>query len=211
MGNNIKTEDPDILELCHIVQKEVLSLSGGKGYDVEKDPEKDYSAFNTWLQCYHKDGMQNLVDHNGRTMWFSGPAGPMKPTNSKSRGKRTSKKKENQLETDDHDYSPKKAAKGSIKEEDSSVEADIQSAKTGNGTKKAANSSKKAANGSKKAANGSVKAENSSVEAGIQSAKAEMLKRQKATKVANKKPTKSPKTEKVANPSGRVTRSASQD
>ena len=153
-------------------------------------------------------------------MWFSGPAGPMKPTNSKSRGKRPSKK-ENQLETDDHDYSPKKAKKaengtkkaakgskkaanGSVKEETSSVEADIQSVNTGNGTKKAANGSKKAANGSKKTANGSV-------EAGIQSAKAEMLKRQKATKVANKKPTKSPKTEKVGNPSGRVTRSASQD
>ena len=160
-------------------------------------------------------------------MWFSGPAGPMKPTNSKSRGKRPSKK-ENQLETDDHDYSPKKAKKaengtkkaakgskkaanGSVKEETSSVEADIQSVKTGNGTKKAANGSKKAANGSKKAENGSKKATNGSVEAGIQSAKAEMLKRQKATKVANKKPTKSPKTEKVANPSGRVTRSASQD
>jgi len=227
--NNIKTEEPDILELCHIVQKEVLSLSGGKGYDVEKDPEKDYSAFNKWLQCYYKDGMENLVDHNGRTMWFSGPPGPMKPTNSKSRGKRSpKKKKENQLETDDHDYSPKKAKKaengtkkaakgskkaanGPVKEETSSVEANIQTAKTENGSKKAANGSKKAANGSKKAANGSVKAENSSVEAGIQSAKAEMLKRQKATKVANKKPTKSPKTEKVANPSGRVTRSTSQD
>ena len=160
-------------------------------------------------------------------MWFSGPAGPMKPTNSKSRGKRPSKK-ENQLETDDHDYSPKKAKKaengtkkaakgskkatnGSVKEENSSDEAGIQSVKTGNGTKKAANGSKKAANDSKKAANGSKKAANGSVEAGIQSAKAEMLKRQKATKVANKKPTKSPKTGKVANPSGRVTRSASQD
>ena len=160
-------------------------------------------------------------------MWFSGPAGPMKPTNSKSRGKRPSKK-ENQLETDDHDYSPKKAKKaengtkkaakgskkatnGSVKEENSSDEAGIQSVKTGNGTKKAANGSKKAANGSKKAANGSKKTANGSVEAGIQSAKAEMLKRQKATKVANKKPTKSPKTEKVGNPSGRVTRSASQD
>ena len=118
-------------------------------------------------------------------MWFSGPAGPMKPTNSKSRGKRPSKK-ENQLETDDHDYSPKKA-------------------------KKAKNGTKKTANGSKKAANGSVKAENSSVEAGIQSAKAEMLKRQNATKAAKKRPTKSPKTKKVANPNGRVTRSASRD
>ena len=54
--------------------------------------------------------MQNLVDHNGRTIWFSGPPGPMKPTNSKSRGKRTSKN-ETKLNEDDHDYSPKKAKK----------------------------------------------------------------------------------------------------
>merc|ERR1719220_3037332 len=197
--NNVKTEEPDILELCHIVPKEVLSLDGGKGYDVEKDPEKDYSAFNNWLQCYYKDGMQNLVDHNGRTMWFSGPAGPMKPTNSKSRGKRPSKK-ENQLETDDHDYSPKKAKK-----------AKNGTKKTANGSKKAANGSEMVISGSKKTANGSVKTENSSVEAGIQSAKAEMLKRQNATKAAKKRPTKSPKTKKVANPNGRVTRSASRD
>ena len=54
--------------------------------------------------------MQNLVDHNGRTIWFSGPPGPMKPTNSKSRGKRTSKN-ETKLSEEDHDYSPKKAKK----------------------------------------------------------------------------------------------------
>ena len=135
--------------------------------------------------------MQNLVDHNGRTIWFSGPPGPMKPTNSKSRGKRTSKK-ENQLETDDHDYSPKKAKKAE------------------NGTKKAANASKKAPNASKKAANGSVKAEINSVEADIQSVRTENG-TQKATKVSKKKPTKSPKPAKVANPSGRVTRSTSRD
>ena len=28
---NIKSEEPDILELCHLVPKEVLSLGGGKG------------------------------------------------------------------------------------------------------------------------------------------------------------------------------------
>merc|ERR1712156_813403 len=38
---NIKSEEPDILELCHLVPKEVLSLGGGKGYDVEHDPEEE--------------------------------------------------------------------------------------------------------------------------------------------------------------------------
>ena len=28
---NVKTEEPDILELCNIVPKEVLNLGGGKG------------------------------------------------------------------------------------------------------------------------------------------------------------------------------------
>jgi len=106
---NIKSEEPDILELCHLVPKEVLSLGGGKGYDVEHDPEEEQN-FNNWLRCYYQDGMQNLVDHNGRTIWFSGPPGPMKPTNSKSRGKRTSKN-ETKLSEEDHDYSPKKAKK----------------------------------------------------------------------------------------------------
>ncbi len=31
LTNGIKTEDPDILELCHSIPKEVLSLGGGKG------------------------------------------------------------------------------------------------------------------------------------------------------------------------------------
>ena len=39
--NNIKTEEPDILELCHIVQKEVLSLDGGKGVS-------EINFFNKW-------------------------------------------------------------------------------------------------------------------------------------------------------------------
>lgn len=38
--------------------------------------------------------MSNLVDHNGRTIWFKGPPGPMKPASAKSRSKkRTSSKK----------------------------------------------------------------------------------------------------------------------
>jgi len=125
---NVKTEEPDIIELCHLVSKEVLALGGGKGYDTEFDPE-ERENFNNWLRCYYQDGMQNLVDHNGRTIWFSGPPGPMKPTNSKSRGKRSSKN-ETQLNEEDHDYSPKKA-------------------------KKAVKTAKKAENGIKKEENGS--------------------------------------------------------
>ena len=60
----------------------------------------DMDAFNNWLQCYYQDGMNNLVDHNGRTIWFKGPAGPLKPTNAKSRGMKTKKRKS---KTDDKD------------------------------------------------------------------------------------------------------------
>jgi len=128
---NVKTEEPDILELCHLVPKEVLSLGGGKGYDVEHDPEEE-QTFTNWLRCYYQDGMQNLVDHNGRTIWFSGPPGPMKPTNSKSRGKRTSKN-ETKLNEKDHDYSPKKAKKS----EKTPKKVEKRTKKEENGTKTA--------------------------------------------------------------------------
>ena len=52
----------------------------GEGYFY--DPTKDESSFKTfldWLQCYYQPSMQNLVDHNGRTIWFSGKAGPLAP------------------------------------------------------------------------------------------------------------------------------------
>lgn len=32
--------------------------------------EEDYRAFMDWLQCYEQPTMSNLVDHNGRTIWF---------------------------------------------------------------------------------------------------------------------------------------------
>ena len=77
---------------------------------MEHDPEEE-QAFNGWLRCYYQDGMQNLVDRNGRTIWFAGPPGPMKPSNSKSRGKRTSKKKEEETGGNDHDYTTKRTKK----------------------------------------------------------------------------------------------------
>ncbi|XP_076058242.1 endonuclease 8-like 1 isoform X2 [Oratosquilla oratoria] len=37
---------PDLLDLCHILPKEVISLGGGKGYDVDVKPEDDsYKEF----------------------------------------------------------------------------------------------------------------------------------------------------------------------
>ena len=59
--------------------------------------------------------MNNLVDHNNRTIWFKGPAGAMKPSSAKTRGKRTIAKKkpvkkelaESKNEPIGHDYEPK--------------------------------------------------------------------------------------------------------
>ena len=100
----VKTEEPDILELCHLIPKEVLNLGSGKGYDVEKKDGLDMDEFNNWLQCYYQDGMNNLVDHNGRTIWFKGPAGPMKPSNAKSRGVKKKANRKRKAGEDDHDY-----------------------------------------------------------------------------------------------------------
>ncbi|XP_057692751.1 endonuclease 8-like 1 isoform X1 [Corythoichthys intestinalis] len=95
----VKEESADLLRLCHTVPLEVVHL-GGKGYDPEK---ADYSGFNAWLQCYYVDGMKSIRDHNGRTMWFKGDAGPMAPKDSKSpKAKKRTKKDE------DHDYNKKK-------------------------------------------------------------------------------------------------------
>ena len=58
----------------------LFHLDKGEGYFY--DPTKDDSSFKTfldWLQCYYQSDMQNLVDHNGRTIWFSGKAGPLAP------------------------------------------------------------------------------------------------------------------------------------
>ena len=51
-----------------------ISCSGhfvlaGKGYDPTGN-YPDYSAFMDWLRCYYNPEMRNLVDHDGRTMWF---------------------------------------------------------------------------------------------------------------------------------------------
>jgi len=81
----VKSEGPDILELCNIVAKEVLSLDKGKNYDP--DSEGSEGSFTAWLQCYYVEGMNNLQDGNKRTIWFAGDPGPMVPKNAKVVGR----------------------------------------------------------------------------------------------------------------------------
>jgi len=82
----VKSEGPDILELCNIVATEVLSLDKGKNYDP--DSEGSEGSFSEWLRCYYVKGMKNLQDHNGRTIWFEGEPGPMAPVNAKVVGRK---------------------------------------------------------------------------------------------------------------------------
>uniref|UniRef100_A0A452S8U3 Endonuclease 8-like 1 n=2 Tax=Ursus americanus TaxID=9643 RepID=A0A452S8U3_URSAM len=63
-----KLRNPDLLELCHSVPKEVVQL-GGKGYGPESG-EEDFAAFRAWLRCYGMPGMSSLRDRRGRTIWF---------------------------------------------------------------------------------------------------------------------------------------------
>ncbi|CAL1531481.1 unnamed protein product, partial [Lymnaea stagnalis] len=72
----------ELLKLCHTVPIEVVNLGSTKYAlaDMYAEDQEDGSlSFNTWLQCYYQPGMKNLVDHNKRTIWFSGPAGPLVP------------------------------------------------------------------------------------------------------------------------------------
>lgn len=93
-----KLKHPDILELCNIVPKEVINLRHpGKGDDPAGN-DSYYSAFLDWLQCYYNPEMRNIVDHDGRTMWFKGEAGPMVPKEAKSRGMQKSRKRKPEKE-----------------------------------------------------------------------------------------------------------------
>ena len=81
-----RVKSPDFLDLCHSVPIEVLSLDKGKNYDP--DAEQSDQSFSSWLQCYNVEGMNNLQDGKGRTMWFEGEPGPMVPKNSRVVGRK---------------------------------------------------------------------------------------------------------------------------
>ncbi|XP_012584109.1 PREDICTED: endonuclease 8-like 1 isoform X2 [Condylura cristata] len=83
----VKLQNPDLLELCHLVPKEVVQL-GGKGYGPESG-EEDFAAFRAWLRCYGVQGMSSLRDRQGRTIWFQGDPGPLVPKGGKSHKKKS--------------------------------------------------------------------------------------------------------------------------
>ncbi|NXD29349.1 NEIL1 Endonuclease, partial [Spelaeornis formosus] len=61
----LKQENPDLLELCHSVPKEVIMA---ELFDPEHSD--NYANFKNWLQCYLVPGMSSLRDRSGRTIWF---------------------------------------------------------------------------------------------------------------------------------------------
>uniref|UniRef100_UPI00398E7B46 endonuclease 8-like 1 isoform X2 n=1 Tax=Pristiophorus japonicus TaxID=55135 RepID=UPI00398E7B46 len=98
----LKLENPDLLELCHMLPTEVINLDG-KGYDPEHSD--DSSAFEAWLRCYYVAGMQLLRDGNGRTIWFQGIPGPMAPKGSKT-PKPKSRRRKTTDETENKELEP---------------------------------------------------------------------------------------------------------
>ncbi|NWI02866.1 NEIL1 Endonuclease, partial [Tichodroma muraria] len=95
----LKQENPDLLELCHTVPKEVIMAEL-----LDPEHSDNYAAFKDWLQCYLVPGMSSLRDRNGRTIWFQGEPGPMAP---KGEPRKTPRKKSPQLKADPEAPSPR--------------------------------------------------------------------------------------------------------
>ncbi|NWS29268.1 NEIL1 Endonuclease, partial [Polioptila caerulea] len=124
----LKQENPDLLELCHTVPKEVIAAEL-----LDPEHSDNYAAFKDWLQCYLVPGMSSLRDRNGRTIWFQGEPGPMAPKGQRPR--KTPRKKSPQLKADPEAPSPRvtrrapkerqrAAVKSEEKEEGKEEEAD---------------------------------------------------------------------------------------
>ncbi|OQV13831.1 Endonuclease 8-like 1 [Hypsibius exemplaris] len=91
VDHEVDQANPDLLDLCSLVPAEVFGFTKPiQGYNPGSLAEV-YAPFKSWLRCYGKANMKNLVDNQSRTIWFDGPAGPMVPKNKGSR--HTSKRK----------------------------------------------------------------------------------------------------------------------
>lgn len=80
-------EAADILEWCTLIPFEVMMLEGG-GYD-QTDETSEYNVFEEWLRCYYNKAFKNLVDHDGRTIWFQGDPGPLAPRGKSAKSRHT--------------------------------------------------------------------------------------------------------------------------
>jgi len=108
-------DDLDFLTLINTLANEVVGLGFDGGYFSETK-DKWESGFGQWLQCYFKDGMKSIKDHNGRTMWFKGEPGPMAPS-SNSEGRKKAKKEVSKRQIQDLEPSEKKLKIISVKNE----------------------------------------------------------------------------------------------
>jgi len=108
--NMFEDKSQELLGLCHSVPLEVVVLGSSKNSLSEMYYDESNGSFNQWLQCYSQPGMKNLVDHNKRTIWFTGKPGSMAPRDQKTRvplskKNKSSGKKKGAL--NDHDYEKK--------------------------------------------------------------------------------------------------------
>ncbi|XP_062357208.1 endonuclease 8-like 1 [Cinclus cinclus] len=95
----LRQENPDLLELCHTVPKEVITAEL-----LDPEHSDNYAAFKDWLQCYLVPGMSSLRDRSGRTIWFQGEPGPMAP---KGQRPRKTPRKSSQVKADPEAPCPK--------------------------------------------------------------------------------------------------------
>lgn len=51
-----------------VLRESLYSFSEEADYFGGKD--YNYSVFEEWLQCYQQPDMVNMIDHDGRTIWF---------------------------------------------------------------------------------------------------------------------------------------------
>ncbi|XP_005108711.1 endonuclease 8-like 1 [Aplysia californica] len=91
LATHFDSKAQQVLQLCHKVPLEVVELGSKKDSLSEMYSDESDSSYRNWLQCYYQPGMKNLADHNKRTIWFSGPPGPMVPKEQKSRKPKTKK------------------------------------------------------------------------------------------------------------------------
>jgi len=120
-----KEEGPDLLQLCNQLMREVLDLPDYLNDDLSQegssrkgDDEDTYAPFSAWLQCYSKEGMKNLRDNNGRTIWFQGPAGSLAPKGDKVKQVAMKKKyKVAKSGSDKHDVKEEVKEENDVKKE----------------------------------------------------------------------------------------------
>ncbi|XP_025076831.1 endonuclease 8-like 1 isoform X2 [Pomacea canaliculata] len=81
----MKSESPDLLQLCNLVPLEAIGL--GTSLYLTKEEFGKESKFWKWLRCYCQPGMNSIPDHNKRTMWYHGDAGPLVPKETEKGGR----------------------------------------------------------------------------------------------------------------------------